>query len=221
MEKRRALKREGKKSKVVAVVVAHPDDETLWAGGTILCHPEWHLFIACLCRASDRERAGKFHRVLKVLKAEGIMGDLDDGPEQKDLDEKEVEQNILALLPKEHFDLIISHDPAGEYTRHRRHEETGKAVIKLWNSGRISANELWTFAYQDGNKTYYPRPEENAAVYKILPERIWMRKYQVITQIYGFEINSWEARSVTKAEAFGKFTDPKEAEKLLNNRGSD
>jgi len=26
------------KSKTVAIIVAHPDDETLWAGGTILFH---------------------------------------------------------------------------------------------------------------------------------------------------------------------------------------
>ncbi len=25
----------------VALVVAHPDDETLWAGGTLLQHPGW------------------------------------------------------------------------------------------------------------------------------------------------------------------------------------
>jgi len=28
-----------KNSKTVAIIVAHPDDETLWAGGTILNHP--------------------------------------------------------------------------------------------------------------------------------------------------------------------------------------
>jgi len=26
-------------AKTVAIIVAHPDDETLWAGGTILSHP--------------------------------------------------------------------------------------------------------------------------------------------------------------------------------------
>jgi LmbE family N-acetylglucosaminyl deacetylase len=31
--------------KSVAVIIAHPDDETLWAGGIILSHPSWLWFI--------------------------------------------------------------------------------------------------------------------------------------------------------------------------------
>jgi LmbE family N-acetylglucosaminyl deacetylase len=49
-----------KPPKAVAVIVAHPDDETLWAGGTILSHPSWQWFIVCLCRGSDKDRAPKF-----------------------------------------------------------------------------------------------------------------------------------------------------------------
>jgi len=199
----------GEKSKTVALVVAHPDDETLWAGGTILSHPSWKWFIVCLCRRSDMERATKFYKALQVLKSEGIMGDLDDGPEQKPLDEKEMEGAILDLLPQKQFDLIISHNPSGEYTRHIRHEEAGKAVIKLWHTGKISANELWTFAYEDGNKEYYPRPLENAPIYRLLTKRMWLRKYSIITETYGFEKNSWEAKTTPRSEAFWQFTDPK------------
>ena len=199
----------GEKSKTVALVVAHPDDETLWAGGTILSHPSWKWFIVCLCRRSDMERATKFYKALQVLKSEGIMGDLDDGPEQKPLDEKEVEGAILDLLPQKQFDLIISHNPSGEYTRHIRHEEAGKAVIKLWHTGKITANELWTFAYEDGNKEYYPRPLENAPIYRLLTKRMWLRKYSIITETYGFEKNSWEAKTTPRSEAFWQFTDLK------------
>lgn len=151
-----------KPSKSVAVIVAHPDDETLWAGGTILTHPSWKCFIVCLCRASDRERSPRFYEAVKIYKSEGIMGDLDDGPEQKPLEEKEVERTILDLLPARYFDLIITHNRTGEYTRHLRHEEINKAVIRLWDKGKIGTNEIWTFAYEDGNKNYYPRSVEGA-----------------------------------------------------------
>ena len=133
-------------SKTAALVIAHPDDETLWAGGLLLNHPEWRKYIACLCRKNDVDRAPKFQQVLEQLNAQGIMGDLDDGSEQALLNEEIVEQAILQLLPQRQFDLVISHNPNGEYTRHLRHEEISKAVINLWQAGKIITNELWTFA---------------------------------------------------------------------------
>jgi Uncharacterized proteins, LmbE homologs len=208
-----------KKSKAVAVIVAHPDDETLWAGGTILSHPSWQWFIVCLCRGSDKDRAPKFLKTLQILGSEGIMGDLDDGPEQKPLDENELEHAILQLLPSRHFDLIISHNPTGEYTRHIRHKEVSKAIIKLWHNGKISANELCTFAYEDGGKEYYPRPVQNAPVYRTLTKRIWLIKYNIITETYGFEKSSFEAETTPRAESFWQFTNSGDAKKWLNNGG--
>jgi LmbE family N-acetylglucosaminyl deacetylase len=213
------IKMDRKIPKSVAVIVAHPDDETLWAGGTILSHPSWNWSIVCLCRKSDTERATKFYKALKILKSEGIMGDLDDGPEQNPLEGKEVERAIMQLLPPTHFDLIISHNPSGEYTRHIRHEEVSKAVITLWHAGKISTNELWTFAYEDGNKEYYPRSIEKVTIYRKLTKRIWLRKYSIITSTYGFEKNSWEAETTPLAESFWQFTNSYDAKKWLNNGG--
>jgi LmbE family N-acetylglucosaminyl deacetylase len=203
-------------SKNVALIVAHPDDETLWAGGTILSHPRWNWFILCLCRESDKDRAPRFYEALKVLKSEGTMGDLNDGPEQNPLDETELGRAILDFLPQEHFDLIISHNPKGEYTRHVRHEETGKAVIRLWFAGRIKANELWTFAYEDGDREYSPRPVETADIYRVLTKRIWLKKYRIITEIYGFQKSSFEAETTPKAEAFWQFLNAHDAKNWLN-----
>ena len=202
--------------KTVVVIVAHPDDETLWAGGTILSHPAWKCFILCLSRKSDAERAFKFYKALEILKSNGVMGDMDDGPDQKPLDEKEVQLAILELLPKNHFDLIISHNPSGEYTRHLRHEEVGKAVIRLWQTGKISSGELWSFAYQDGNKSYYPIAVENATIYHTLTQSIWLKKYSLLHEVYGFDKNSWEAETTPKAEAFWQFTDPNKAKNWIN-----
>ena len=206
-----------KNLKTVAVIVAHPDDETLWTGGTMLSHKEWNIFIVSLCRASDTNRAPKFLQALKVIGANGKMGDLDDSAELKSLDEKEVEQAIIDILPTIQYDLIITHNPSGEYTRHLRHEEIGKAVIKLWNGGKIATRELWAFAYEDGGRKYYPKSVEMANIVRSLALPIWQRKYSLITEIYGFDKSSWEAQTTPTTESFWQFTNPKDAMHWLNN----
>jgi hypothetical protein len=148
------------------------------------------------------------------------MGDLDDGPEQYPLNEDLVKSTLLQLLPDRHFDLLITHDPAGEYTRHLRHEETAKAVIELWNEKKISVQELRTFAYEDGGKSYYPKPIKNADIFLELPKDIWKKKYQIITETYGFEKNSFESQTTPRAEAFWQFRRPELAREWINKGGN-
>ena len=202
-------------TKKVALIIAHPDDETIWAGGTILSHPSWDWFVVSLSRGRDSDQAEKFEQALEQLGAKGVMGDLDAGVDQKPLNEEEVKQTILDLLPEHYFDLIISHHPEGEYSNHIRHDETGKAVILLWHSGKISAAEFWAFAYEDGKKSYLPRPIETAEIFKVLTKRIRKKKQHIITEIYGFDINSIEAKTTPLAESFWTYTSSFKARKLL------
>ena len=192
----------------VAVVVAHPDDETLWAGGLLLGHPEWSPFVATLCRAGDSDRAPRFARALQHLQARGAMGDLDDGPEQEPLAATRVREAILALLPERHYDLLVTHAPCGEYTRHRRHGEVARALRALWLRGQLRARQLWQFAYEDGGGSYLPRPRWDAGLRFALSDEMWGRKYQLITEVYGFAETTWEARAVPRTEAFECFFAP-------------
>jgi LmbE family N-acetylglucosaminyl deacetylase len=192
------------KADSAAVIVAHPDDETLWAGGVMLMHPKTRWTIITLCRKSDANRAPKFFRALKEYGSEGLMGDLDDSPaaNQRPLDKKIVEQTIMDLLPSRKFDIIITHSTSGEYTRHLRHEETGKACLELWRSGRLSAGQVLAFAYQDGLKQYLPKAIEGADLFVELPEKVWQKKYDIITNVYGFGPDSFEAKTTPRQEAF-------------------
>lgn len=205
--------------KSVAVIVAHPDDETLWAGGTILSHPSWTWRIITLCRASDPDRASRFSRALKDLNATGKMADLDDGPPQKPLADADVQRTIMDLLPSQPFDLVITHNPTGEYTRHLRHEECSRAVISLWGTGELSASELWTFAYEDGGRQYLPRPMESASILRVLSEPVWLKKYGIITGTYGFPPDGFEAQTTPHAEAFWRFTTPAAARAWVEQGG--
>jgi LmbE family N-acetylglucosaminyl deacetylase len=192
----------------VAVVVAHPDDETLWAGGLLLSHPEWSTFIVTLCRGEDPDRSGRFRALLRNFGAQGAMGTLDDGVDQHPLAPMEVQQAILSLLPRREYDLLLTHAPQGEYTWHRRHGEVSLAMHALWREGQLRAARLWEFAYEDGGGAYAPRAREDASLRIHLVESIWERKLQAITRTYGFQASSWEARAVARTEGFTCFTDP-------------
>ena len=204
----------GSKKRIhVTVIVAHPDDETLWAGGTILMHPHWQWYVVTVCRADDPDRATRFFKVLECLGASGKMADLDDGPQQRPLPDKEVEQVLLSLIGGAHYDLILTHSPNGEYTRHLRHEEVSRAVTTLWEARNISADEVWMFAYEDGGGQYLPRAIQTADYRWRLPRHIWQEKHDIIEKVYGFAPQSLEARTVPQEEAFWCLTSSEEVGK--------
>jgi LmbE family N-acetylglucosaminyl deacetylase len=196
-----------------AVVVAHPDDETLWCGGYIMTHPEFLWRIVTLCRGEDPNRAPKFHRVLQRLGAEGEMAALDDGPKQAALPVEHLQETIVRLLARTSYSLILTHGPRGEYTQHRRHEECCQTVVKLWQSGDIDTERLWLFAYEDGERAYLPQVREDADRRDMLTENIWLEKRRLIMDFYGYGPESWEARTTPREEGFWCFDSAQTAAK--------
>lgn len=185
-----------------AVIVAHPDDEILWAGGLILANPSYRWFILSLTRRSDPDRAPRFHQVLSALGATGSMDDLDDSPGQSPLDPALVEQAVLGGLDEQAFDLVVTHGENGEYTFHQRHVEVSRSVTSLWTTGQIQAPVLWHFAYADQGRGTLPRAVPGSDVFLPLPSHIFREKRRLVTQCYGFDPSSWEAQAVPPEEAF-------------------
>lgn len=193
------------------VVAAHPDDETLWVGGTIMMHPDWRWRVVSLCRGNDQDRRHRFFDVMKHLGVQGNMYHLDDGPKQRPLSDRCVQEAVRFAIENTDYDLIVTHSPFGEYTRHLRHEEIGRAVLHLWHAGEMVTKELWMFAYSDGGRNTYPTALEDADRVVSLSEDVWRRKLAVIQELYNFAPDSWEALSTPRKEAFWCFDNPGKA----------
>jgi hypothetical protein len=187
------------------LITAHPVDETLWAGGLMLLHPQTRWTVITLTGKSNPERSAKFNRVLEYLGAKGIMGNLDDSPEQRPLAEKEIRKTIQSLMPMDKFDLIFTHSRWGEYTRNIRNEEVSRAVLAMHTTGELPGKLLWMFAYEDGGGKYPPKASRDADIQVWLPDAIWQEKYGIITETYGFAADSFEAKSCPKQEGFWQF----------------
>lgn len=139
------------------------------------------------------------------------MADVDDGPLQTPQNQEYLSDLVLKLLPQDSYDLILTHSPLGEYTRHLRHEEIGISVMNLWLNSKLECEELLVFAYGDENRMFFPRALKEANLYFKISSRIWQLKYNIITEIYGFKQDSWEAQCTPKAEAFWRFKEKTDA----------
>jgi LmbE family N-acetylglucosaminyl deacetylase len=148
---------------------------------------------------------------LQQLGAEGEIANLDDGPEQTPLPPDLVQAAITSLLSDNSYDLLLTHGPRGEYTRHRRHEECSRSVIELWRAAHIDSKRLWLFAYEDGERAYLPRVRTDADRRDILAESVWLEKHRLITDVYGYRADSWEAQTTPREEGFWCFDSPQAA----------
>jgi len=187
------------KKKEVLIIVAHPDDETIWMGGTILINKnKWNTTIISLCRRDDEDRAPKFKKICKILNAKGFMSDLDD-EKLNALSLNEITKRINQLSPRKNYDYIFTHGENGEYG-HIRHKEVHNSVDKMIKNKQLSCNKLFFFSYANKNKIC--RADENSDKLIRLKDEVLTEKKYLIHKVYGFDKESFEEKSSRNLEAF-------------------
>ena len=112
------------------MVVAHPDDEVLWAGGLPLRYPGDWTIICCSTPVNEPERAAQFPEVCAVLGAKALMY-----PE-KDISKK-ILLKELERVNLDSFDHIVTHGPWGEYG-HPHHKQVHDYVVSKYKHKRIT-----------------------------------------------------------------------------------
>jgi LmbE family N-acetylglucosaminyl deacetylase len=200
-----------------AIIIAHPDDETIWSGGLILCHPQWDWTVLSLCRSDDPDRRGRFENVCKAKGITGLISDLDDGdPPAPIRPGGQIAGRIMQSLAAAAWDLCITHGRNGEYG-HRRHREVHAEVVALVRDGLLKCKELWTFAYDCDGATGACTPSCEANFLLDLTDQELAEKKRIIRQEYGYDDDSFEVTACVSPECFKRPSRPQE--KRRSNEG--
>ncbi|MEI8361108.1 MAG: PIG-L family deacetylase [bacterium] len=185
------------------VIVAHPDDETIWLSGIIMLNPKIDWTILCLSRSNDEDRAPKFALVAKKLNCHFFQENLDDLellPYKTHV--KMAKQLILKHIKNKPFDFVITHGTNGEYG-HRDHKSIHEAVNDLMIHQKIKIKTALFLHYKKPKK-FVPLliPRSGADLQITLPLATYQAKINLMSKIYGFDPHGIDASYCTRVEAF-------------------
>lgn len=113
------------------MVVAHPDDETLW-GGAHLTEGGW--FVVCLTNGYNEVRKNEFYEVIKEFGCEGMILSYPDllANGQRSTwttEHTSIAKDVNTILKYKHWGMVVTHNPNGEYG-HIHHKMTSKLVTE-------------------------------------------------------------------------------------------
>ena len=122
------------------MIVAHPDDETIWGGMHLL---KDKYLVVCLTNGDNEIRSKEFKEVMKKTQNTGLILNYPDKTNGKRDNWKssyqKIEDDLNYLLSKQHFNLVVTHNPKGEYG-HQHHKMTSAIVTSIAKDLAITNN---------------------------------------------------------------------------------
>ena len=115
------------------MIVAHPDDETLWGSEELLKNK---YLVICITCGTNKKREKEIEAALKISKDRLIVLDKPDKVKGKRSDwkhyKKQIEYELKYVIKKKKWNTIVTHNPEGEYG-HIHHKITNNIVTKVYN----------------------------------------------------------------------------------------
>ncbi len=113
------------------MIVAHPDDDTIWGGSHLI---DDDYLVVCITCGTDQTRVKEFEKVMKETNDSYIMLDYPDKTDGKRDNWNSVYDKITnslkTIIDYKDWDTIVTHNPDGEYG-HIQHKMTSKIVTSL------------------------------------------------------------------------------------------
>lgn len=178
-----------KENRVNALVaVAHPDDEIVFCGGTILTHPNWYWTIVTFTGIENSERIYQYRNAMEHLILSGVninkylsLGQIDSGNDLSELEFQKWQNAIqeLNLSP----DIVFTHNTKGEYG-HTHHKSANAIINNLFEN-------VWEFICPGAGNTQ-PQPVKDKVNKVALNVQTLSKKKEIFDQFYISEHYLWE-----------------------------
>lgn len=195
------------------VVVAHPDDHVLWAGGTILKMKQWEWHVLSLCNSHYDDFDPK-DRTFRVTCKELGVRKFDAkkfNDHQKEVSNEQIlkfQNEILGFADRE-YDLVFTHSnrKTGEYGFHANHKEVCDSVDRLIDKEQIKVKALFCFCYKSGGANKPVIADLSNADYKVNLTTEEKQKKKELKQIFDWAKGDLKALTLwdneePKTEAF-------------------
>lgn len=140
------------------MIVAHPDDETIFGGGHLL---QDKYTVVCITCGKIEYRVKEFEEVMSKTKEDYIMLGYTDrenltGPISNWNNEyNDIYNSLSEIINGTDWDIIVTHNPDGEYG-HIHHIKTSEIVSEIANKDKLYYFGHW---YTDGDNG--PRIDDN------------------------------------------------------------
>lgn len=133
------------------MIVAHPDDETLWGGAHLA---EGKYLVVCITNGNNARRRKEFQAAVKAFGDRGVILCYPDVTNHRKNNwntcRTAIQKDIQTLLRYKNWKEIVTHNPKGEYG-HIHHKMTSSIVTKAAKSaGKTSRLYYFGKYYEKG-----------------------------------------------------------------------
>jgi hypothetical protein len=172
------------------LVVAHPDDETIFCGGTMLYFPKWKWQVVYMTKGNGNAPNEEFEKAMLAFKKNGVditsYKSLGQEKLKKGASEEEkttLESKWKEALDKQGFspDIIFTHNEKGEYG-HEDHKLLNKVV-------REYSSNVWEFICPGASNCSQPYKERIKVV--PLTGEILKTKTSIFNNNYTSQLYNW------------------------------
>lgn len=181
------------------MIVAHPDDETLWGGGHMMSG-DW--FIVCLTNGQTMHRANEYRSVLKFTGNKGVILNYLDSEEGKrsewERDRMGIMNDLKLLLRFKNWEQIVTYNPNG-VTGHIHHIQTYNLVKQACKMVGTYHKLYYFGAYYAAGRVPagLPRMSEEQIAFKEKTLELYAREMDAINKYWRQMVphENWELAS--------------------------